>query len=136
MRGHKRKAISTIFAVFVVLTMIVVIVTGVLVYGETQFGWFSNNDGRLIQATGLTFTATTSTLNFTLTNPFPTEQTVSSVKVNQTFCNANFAPLKANVATPESCVVSRAASFTKGEAINFTMNFANGQSITGSVYAQ
>src|SRR5487761_472964 len=131
--GTKKKAISAAAVAFIILGTIIGILAVFYVIGQTQASFCCNV--RSIQITSMTFNATTATLNFTVNNPFPSPTTVSSVHVNQMPCTENFAPLKANALTSESCVVS-GLTFTKGETVNYATSFANGQSITGAVYAQ
>jgi hypothetical protein len=133
MELHQKKAISAIAVVFIILAAIAVIL-GILFVESFTFGTYCCNV-RGIEMESVTFNATTSTLNFTLNNPM-SETTISSVIVNQMSCNnANFALLKADTATSESCIVS-GATFRNGETVNYTTSFANGQTISGSVYAQ
>jgi hypothetical protein len=132
MESNQKKAISAIAVIFIILAAIAGIL-GILFVESFTFGTYCCNV-RGIEMESVTFNATTSTLNFTLNNPM-SETTISSVKVNQMSCNANFAPLKVDTATSESCIVS-GTTFTKGETVNYTTIFANSQTISGSVYAQ
>jgi hypothetical protein len=139
--SSKKAAVYVSAMILIVLATIVGMLAVFYVYEQTQACsalHLTNGCGsnvRVIQLTSMTFIQPPATLNFTLNNP-DAQTTVSSVTINnQMSCNGNFAPIKANAQTSESCILS-GATFTKGENVNYALNFTNGQAINGVVTAQ
>ena len=135
MKHAKKEAISSAAVVLIIIGSVVGILAAFYVLGENTYCLDCGGQTRAISLTSATLNANTSTFSFTINNPFPTEQKISSVMVNQKSCNSNFAPLNASYVTLESCVVS-GTTFTKGEVVNYIVNFANSQDASGSIIAQ
>lgn len=133
MKLRRKKAISVTVAVLILFALVAGLIGFLYVGYRCYCG--GGTDVKTIQITSYTFYSTSKMFNFTLNDPDSTT-TISSVFVNQSPCNGNFLPIIKDAITYESCIASGTSAFTKGENVNYTMSFANGQSITGAVQAQ
>jgi hypothetical protein len=121
----------------IIIILIVIVPFGVLV-GLAELGYvdFGTPNVKEITLFYMTFSSGSDTLNFTVNNPFPTNSSITDVSVNQTSCIGVFVPLQAESITNESCTVSGYRTFAEGQSVSYAINFSNGQSVSGSVFAQ
>ena len=115
------------------------VIIAVLAY----FFWFDFNFAGLgpgstakeITLSNASYDSSKNEFTFTLDSPAINSTKIISVTVNQTTCISNFLPVNANAFTPESCLVKN-VTFSKGETIEYVIELANGQSISGETQAQ
>jgi hypothetical protein len=133
MKLDRRKALSAIAGILILFAVIASIIG---LYYVTLPQLPGGTDVKIIHVPAASFYSSSKSLNFTLNNPADAT-TVSSVKVNQLSCYGNFVLVKAAAITSESCIVSgNNTDYTRGESLYYAMNFTNGQSLSGVVYAQ